>query len=938
MDTLYKCYFVTVFFQLAYSQVFDTELLARSTVAKSRANNVNYRLPSSIIPLKYDITLEPNFNTDTFSGMSSIEINAVEEANTITLHAYQLTINESLIEVLDANGNSTKVTGVTESDIADQQFYIINLESALQPNQNYTLVFGGFTGILNNDLDGFYLAKYNDVNGNERKLAITQFEPTGARRAFPCFDEPHLKATFQLRLVRPINYTSEANTPLEISARIAEDKFLDEFQETLPMSSYLVAFIISDLNYTKKLHRQRILARPKEIEDGRADFPLDQANQVLRALENFTGIAFALPKMDEVAVPEGYFSAGAMENWGLVTYRELSLLYYNESTTETRLESITSIISHEYGHQWFGDLVSPLWWKYIWLNEGFATYFEFYITGVVHEDWEMMDQFVIRNVHSAMSSDQTLSTRIMNQDAGSPSEISSLFDVIAYNKAGAVIRTMETFLSTPVFKSGLNKYLTKKRYSAAQPSDLYSALQEAADEAGLNLNVSKIMTTWDSTPGVPLVTVTRNYDSGSVTFTQNRFIATNPNYTSDELWYIPITYSTKSKADFNDLTTDIWLTTATASENLGLSASDWLLVNKKQRGYYRVNYDESNWKLIIDYLNRDNFENIPITNRAQLIDDALTLARSGRVNYRTVFELLNYLSRETHYVPLYALFNNFDYLRRLVQHSTISQMFQDHFVTLLENVYNKLKVEESANDSHCDKRNRPNVINSICLLGSAACRNDTLTLLRRWRSTGTNLLPVTAEQQILCGALRNGFEDDWNFVYNQFLSSQDSTRRTRYIAALACSENPDLITRFLNQALNDGSPLAVYRARILTDVYSSGNVGLRTLLDYIKSNLTQIAEARISVSALLAAVANYLNTEEQIKELQDLKTAYPAYGTAIDNAISRVESNVRTANLYLPAIESFYIGSDSSSALITSGRPQAFICIAISFILAMLAL
>ncbi|KAK9730884.1 Peptidase family M1 domain [Popillia japonica] len=379
----------------------------------SPINDGTYRLPGDTVPNHYDITLEPNFQEFTFD-----------------------------VRML---GASALLPVGSTSEEPDLHFFRIHLESTVQSGDILEVTLF-YTGNLNTENRGFYRASYFE-DGNIKWFGTTHFAATEARRAFPCYDEPALKAIFTIHIIRPATYNSVSNTDPAGAPVPVDGKFRDDFQDTVLMSTYLVAFVVSEMTSTGRLNNQAVIAAPALIIDGRGDYGRQTGIDSLQAMADFTGIPYSLSKLDQVGLPDPWFTSGAMENWGLVIYRERYILWKSGISTSSDRQNVASIIAHELSHQWFGNLVSPLWWTYLWLSEGFATYFEHYATNIVEPGMRMMDQYVTAVNQRAMDNDATTITRPMSYYAETPTAIRALFDRIAYQKSGAVIRMMEHFLT-----------------------------------------------------------------------------------------------------------------------------------------------------------------------------------------------------------------------------------------------------------------------------------------------------------------------------------------------------------------------------------------------------------------------------------------------------------------------------------------------------------
>ncbi|KAF2892511.1 hypothetical protein ILUMI_13663 [Ignelater luminosus] len=767
--------------------------LSRQVTAKPEKDSSKYRLPDVVKPVSYNIKLIPNIKAETFEGKVEITIKVKESTSQIILHSKNLNINKNDIEIeeipddtKEPHKKTVAVKSANNVGEPGQEFFAIVLDTELKVCNKY-IVKITYTGVLNNDKKGFYIAKYKDENGVEKKFATTHFQPTAARLAFPCFDEPALKAKFKITLVKPNkDYIAVSNTPRIVTS----DQVEDEFAETFEMSTYQIAFIVSEMKLSNILTvnsiNHQVLARPQAIKHRTEQYALETGSKILKEIENFVNVSYSLTKMDQAAIPDDYFSAGSMENWGLVTYKETNLLYSDKTTTTSRKQTIATIIAHEFGHQWFGNLVSPKWWKYLWLNEGFATYFEYRGADLVHTDWNLMDQFVVKNTQYVFGLDSLENkTRPMNHDAGSPTAISALFDRVAYEKSGSVIRMMEAFLTTQVFIKGLHYYLESRKYNYATPEHLYENLQKALDASTdiklpSDLSVSKIMRTWTEKEGYPvsgkipqqLNAIYENFVN-AILF-QSRFSLNKESVSFDSSWIIPINFATKTNKDFDNITADKWLTVKEDVIDVKyLKKDEWLLVNKKQTGYYRVNYDYKNWDLIVDALKEDHNQ-IHIVNRAQLIDDTFNLARSGRLSYDIPFELIWYLKNETNYIPFYSFFTAIDFLNTMLSISPYHINFKNHMLNILDCIYKHLGDEEKTDDSHTDKLNRANVLKWICDLGHDGCRTKALTKLRNWQINESTPIELNLQASTFCGAMRLANETEWQFLYSQYEEATDS--------------------------------------------------------------------------------------------------------------------------------------------------------------------
>ncbi|KAK8734033.1 hypothetical protein OTU49_017450 [Cherax quadricarinatus] len=446
---------------------------------------INVRLPRALKPLHYMVKLQPFINGNfSIMGYVEVEMEVVEPTSNITLHINDIITNNETIKLTPSDDRTGSKIGIVKHLYdKEREFYIAKLNKELKPGKKYVLSME-FVGYLNDKLLGFYRSSYTDEQGNEKWIAVTQFQPTDARRAFPCFDEPALKATYEIFLGRESSMSSLSNMPkFETIPIEGQDGWVwDHFNTSVPMSTYLVAFVISDFASMESNDNDHVLFRVKarKAAINQADYALLTGPKILTHFEDYFNVSFPLPKQDMIAIPD--FSAGAMENWGLITYRETAMLYDPEVSSARNKQRVAIVVSHELAHQWFGNLVTPDWWTDLWLNEGFASFMEY--IGVDHAEptWNMMEQFVTEDVQRVFSLDWLESSHPISIPVGHPDEINEIFDLISYLKGASLIRMMNFFLTEKTLRKGLSNYLIGLKYKSAEQDDLWQYLTEAAHE------------------------------------------------------------------------------------------------------------------------------------------------------------------------------------------------------------------------------------------------------------------------------------------------------------------------------------------------------------------------------------------------------------------------------------------------------------------------
>ncbi|KAF5272302.1 hypothetical protein FQR65_LT04960 [Abscondita terminalis] len=562
---------------VTYSKHFGYYLIAFSIIFNiSLTLEDSDYLPNNCQPLQYNLTIEPRINvkTPTFVGSVIIKLKIIEDTRIITLHVKDLNVTSESVTLYNKN-NDNLVRNVIFD--VDRQFMIIHLNTVLEPGSIHYLNINNFFGDLNYNNNGLYLANLEEEEEEEeRVMVVTDFQPTGARTAFPCFDEPRLKSTFIVSVIRSEKYISLSNEELLLTKNLGMGQFQDTFKETVPMSTYLLAIVICEFDQISE-ERHIMYANKKLIQSGSLHYALKESVELLKALEDYLGINYTLNKMGHVVVPDKYFNKVAMENWGLVIYKEHSISVLNNTLPIKQMQRSSLLIAHELSHQWFGNLVTYKYWNYFWLTEGIATYMQYKILSMTKPRWRMMDQYVKEQMQLVLYNDVGNDVHPLHIKSSETHKLPP--SLYAYHKGGAITRMMNHFLTEDVFRRGLQIYLQKNKYKSVEPCDLYQSLQEAVDNSTTVVNlgnnsVASIMSTWDSNLGYPLITVTRNYTSGLTTFQQARYL----NNSDTTEWKVPVNYALEENYNFSDTSTDIWLSKQT--ENFMIPGRGWILVNK----------------------------------------------------------------------------------------------------------------------------------------------------------------------------------------------------------------------------------------------------------------------------------------------------------------------------------------------------------------------
>ncbi len=530
---------------------------------------VAQRLPENARPENYKLTFTPNLDQAKFEGDETIAIRLLKPGSEITLNAVDIDFHDVTI----TSGSTTQKAKVTPEK--DKEMVELSVEKPLAAGP--ATVHITYSGILNNEMRGLYLGK--DDHG--RKYAASQFEATDARRAFPSFDEPDYKATFDITAVADKGLVAISNQKIVSDTAGPADKHTVRFAKTAKMSSYLAALVVGNFEYIEGESDGvpiRVYSTPGKKEMG--TFALDVASNVLKYYDRYFGIKYPYGKLDLIGLPD--FSAGAMENTGCITFREVILLIDEKQGSVGLKKEIAGVIAHEMAHQWFGDLVTMKWWDDIWLNEGFATW----MSSKPIKSWKPEWNFNLDDVSETagtLNVDSLANTRPIHQAADTPAQIQELFDGIAYGKAAAVLRMLESYLGEETFRAGVNAYLQQHQYANATADDFWDAQAKTSKKP-----VDKIMPTWVKQAGVPILNVKAQCsgNSTSVTLTQQRYYFDRSKFEApnDQLWQIPLCLrgSASGKGAKCELMTR-------KEETVTLpGCSTWVLTNADATGYYRT--------------------------------------------------------------------------------------------------------------------------------------------------------------------------------------------------------------------------------------------------------------------------------------------------------------------------------------------------------------
>uniref|UniRef100_A0A3Q1HIE2 Aminopeptidase n=1 Tax=Anabas testudineus TaxID=64144 RepID=A0A3Q1HIE2_ANATE len=798
----------------------------------------SYRLPTALVPHYYNITLWPRLSQDPktglyiFTGQSTVEFECVKATDLILIHSNKLnytTLDNKHIARLIASGDGSTPSIKSSWLHLKTQYLVIQLNGKLSRGR-YQL-YTEFTGELADDLAGLYRSEYEE-EGVRKIVATSQMHPTHARKTFPCFDEPAMKAVFYITLIHPIGTVALSNDIFNTTidgVAVTQTKF----EPTKKMSTYLLAIIVSDYTHLYAT----------------------QGDVVVTVAVLIFCIKFALSKIDQIALPDFYF--GAMENWGLVTYRETNLLYDPVTSSIRNKETTATIIAHELAHMWFGNLVTLRWWNEVWLNEGFASYVSYLGADHAEPTWSVKDLILLDDVHRVFSVDALVSSHPLSSKEDSiilPDQISEQFDVISYSKGASVLRMLSDFLSEPVFVQGL------------------SAVE--ANNVSLPHPVYDIMNRWVLQMGFPVVTI----DTSTGKVSQKHFLLdpeSNVTLKSpyNYEWLIPVRWMKSGVVQRN-----IWW----LMEKEGFGSS-WVLANINVTGYYRVNYDLGNWERLLSQV---------------------ALILFSLVSTNLALRTTSYLLVETEYIPWQSALNNLDYYYLMLDRTEVYQPMQDYMKKLVTPLFLHFKNITSewthVPDRLTDQYNQVNAIRMACTTGVTECQKLTTTWFKQWMDRPQhNLIHPNLRSAVYCSAMAAGDEAEWEFGWSQLKNATVASEASKLMSALACTSLL-CFHRYLSYTLNPAMIRKQDATSVITSV-ASNRVGQGLAWDFVREQweymFTQYGVGSFSFASMISGVTARFSTTAELQQLKEFEREHSAAGfgsatLALQQALERTTANI----------------------------------------------
>jgi tricorn protease interacting factor F2/3 len=828
------------------------------------------RKMSDVNPVNYKIHLEPDLSRFKFKGNVEISLEADKP-----VHEISLNILELAIENCSAKRGDSRVDCSFTLDPKKEEV-IISLPEEMGGTLDLKIEY---EGEINDKMAGFYRSKYVQ-GGDEKYIAVSQFEESDARRAFPCFDHPLKKATFDVEMIIDENLVAISNAPIAEEASLGDGRKLVKFERTPKMSTYLLFLGVGEFEFIEDRGKVLVRAATMPGMTPYARFGLEFGRKSLEFSEDYYGIKYPLPKLDLIAIAD--FAAGAMENWGAITFRENLLLHYPDITSKAGEERICEVIAHEMAHQWFGNLVTPSDWKYLWLNESFATYFGYGIVTHYYPEWDIWEQFLHGQTNGALDRDALHETFPIEIPGGEHVVITASTAPIIYSKGGSILRQVEGYVGKENFKGGLRHYLKKHEYGCASSHHLWEALEEVS-----GMPVTNMMKSWIEQPGFPLVEGKR--DGDRLLLTQKRF--TYLDNDEKQQWLIPVAI----KVFYSNGQTER-ISTLLEGESVHLDVGGDVVaykINQEQTGFYRVRYLEANDLQALG--SRVASKELSQEDRWGIQNDLYAMVRSGHVSIEEYLQFLGNYSKEDAFLPLTSIAGNLFHAQLIIQGEWRDKILSTG-KSLLERVLSDIGFEPEPEERHTRSILRDQILWHLALYES----EDVLEFATAKFSSlmrGEKLHPDIMRSVMQIGALQ-GDNSVFEWFNKKLASSESEHERMNMLAALGSFKERELVEKAQQYILDEVPP----RNKFVPITYMAANPhAVPYMWAWYRSNLEALEKFHpMHYERVIAAIVPVggLGREEEIDSFfKEYMAKKEKAKDVIKLSLERLRINSRMKNL-----------------------------------------
>ncbi|XP_037078084.1 puromycin-sensitive aminopeptidase-like [Pollicipes pollicipes] len=837
------------------------------------------RLPKTVAPRHYTLHLHPDLVQLTFTGHVICDLEVKSSCSSIVCNAAEL-------DIVSVTVTRDGVSCSPRWEVSvDQETLTCHLAEPVPPGPLQMRV--DFSAPLTDKMRGLYRCKYTSPSGEERYAAATQFEATDARRCFPCWDEPALKATFDITLVSPRDRVALSNMPVAREEDHPEQKELKvvHFATTPVMSTYIIACVVGEFDHIETTSEDgvciRVYTPVGKSEQGR--FALDCAAKILPYYKGYFGTAYPLPKMDLIAIPD--FASGAMENWGLVTFRETCILVDPVNTSTARRQFCAQVVGHELAHMWFGNLVTMEWWTHLWLNEGYAEFAMYLSTDYLFPHYKIWMQFVSECYMGALATDSLRTSHPIEVPVSNPAEVDEIFDGISYDKGACVIRMLHEFLGHEDFKRGMNLYLRRHQFGNTFTEDLWAALEEASGKP-----VGDVMSSWTRQTGYPVVSVAERQEGNArvITASQRRCLADGKPDADDQMWMVPLSFSS-SKSPSETIHKVILDTKSTEVRLENIAPADWVKVNPGSVGFYRVQYPP---EMLEQFKSAIASKVMPPLDRNGLVDDLFALVQAGDSSTVDFLRLAASFRDEDEFTVWSCLLSCLRRLRPLLQHTDMVEPYHAYCRRLLQAIHARLGWHQQDGESHMTTLLRPLVIAHLVSFDDEVVLAEAERLFRA-HLDGGGVLHADLRSAAYRAVLKRGGKEEYAMMLKLYREAEMHEEKNRIAHALGSIPDVSLLSSVLEFALSD--EVRAQESVFVMISVSSNRIGRDLTWDFYKQNwqiLCDRYKGRL-LAQLVKSLTDDFCTLERAEEVEQFFCQHPHPGAerSIQQALETIRLN-----------------------------------------------
>lgn len=828
--------------------------MSKDTTAVMDPETLSYRLPRNVVPEKYEIKIEPDLVNFRFDGEELIHLTVAEPVREIILNALELELRDAFV----TNNQQKNIPAQIRLDEENERAILTFPETLESGSWKLNVKF---KGILNDKLHGFYRSTYKDAEGNTKVIATTQFEATDARRAFPCFDEPDFKAVYRVTLIVDRHLTAISNAKIRAEKLLPSGKKVVRFNDTMKMSTYLVAFIIGEFEATEIVDADgtpvRIWTRPGKLH--LAKFAEGIAVHALTFFNSYYGLKYPGDKLELIAIPD--FAFGAMENLGAVTFRDTALLVDEKTASHAELERVADVVAHEIAHMWFGDLATMSWWNGIWLNEAFATFMEMLAVDSWKPNWKRWESFGVSRAQ-AFDTDGLRATRTIEFPVKRPEEAQGMFDVLTYQKGASVLRMLEQYLGTEPFRRGISLYLSKHKYANTETTDLWDAIEESTKEP-----VRQMMDSWIYQEGHPMITV-ESIDGGkSLKLSQKRFMYFGEDAPGkDTLFHVPIMLKARTAEGL--IEKKLILTEQSTVVELPAKL-EWVVVNEGGHGFYRVQYGADLLKVITTNINQF----API-ERFNLVNDSWAAVLAGLMPLKQYLDMIKLFIEERDKNVWTVILGSLHYLDRLTadgKSTKTCEPLQKLTRTLFAKAYKRFGWENKPHEDELTKQLRGMIIGALGTLGEDIEVHEKASELFDRYMKDRSAVSTDIAPALVAIKAHTGGDDQYSRFVHEFKTAATPQEEDRFMYALAQFPSEKLLKQTLEKTLN--GEVRTQNAPYLVRQVMLNPFGRKVSWDFLNGSWPKIKETfpEVSITRMFEGITGLVEKDYLPKVTEFLK-------------------------------------------------------------------